>query len=168
MLIIVTSDHKSSHFTQVQQRSLSCESDCEAIDRLEEDKLMSCRLELWVRIPTLWSVLNNSWLRNGGILVKVGWLNRVNPKVKKSTAPEPWVWSYTKKERVFQKKPPKKKYISMHSMGDETQKTIINFGSKLSFILSFLFPERLHCCYIFFSLLLTVRLLSLQVSNLVH
>jgi hypothetical protein len=25
-----------------------------------------------------------------------------------------------------------------------------NFGGKLSFILSFLFPERLHCCYIYF------------------
>jgi hypothetical protein len=24
-----------------------------------------------------------------------------------------------------------------------------NFGGKLSFILSFLFPERLHCCYIY-------------------
>ncbi len=33
--------------------------------------------------------------------------------------------------------------------GDETQKTI-NLGGKLSFILSFLFPERLHCCYIYF------------------
>ncbi len=27
-----------------------------------------------------------------------------------------------------------------------------NFGGKLSFILSFLFPERLHCCYIYFFL----------------
>jgi len=26
----------------------------------------------------------------------------------------------------------------------------INFGGKLSFIPSFLFPERLHCCYIYF------------------
>ncbi len=25
-----------------------------------------------------------------------------------------------------------------------------DFGGKLSFILSFLFPERLHCCYIYF------------------
>jgi hypothetical protein len=25
-----------------------------------------------------------------------------------------------------------------------------NFGGKLSFIMSFLFPERLHCCYIYF------------------
>ncbi len=30
----------------------------------------------------------------------------------------------------------------------ETQKTI-NFGGKLRFILCFLFPERLHCCYIY-------------------
>jgi hypothetical protein len=42
--------------------------------------------------------------------------------------------------------------------GDETQKTI-DFGGKLSFILSFLFLERLHCCYIYFSLLLPVQLL---------
>jgi hypothetical protein len=32
----------------------------------------------------------------------------------------------------------------------ETEETI-NFGGKLSFILSFVFPERLHCCgYIYF------------------
>ncbi len=113
MLIIVTSDHKSSHFTQVQQRSLSCESDCEAIDRLEEDKL-SCRLELWVRIPIScglfsitvdWEMEESLWSR---------WLNRVNPKVKNRTAPEPWVWSYTKKREFFKKKPPKKRrYISI-------------------------------------------------------
>jgi hypothetical protein len=52
------------------------------------------------------------------------------------------------------KKKPAKKYISIQWGGGEgewgeTQKTI-NFGSKLSFILSFLFPERLHCCYIYF------------------
>jgi hypothetical protein len=40
-------------------------------------------------------------------------------------------------------------------MGDQTQKTI-NFGGKLSFILSFLFPERLHCCCIYFPPLLTI------------
>jgi hypothetical protein len=52
----------------------------------------------------------------------------------------------------IQRKPAKKKhYISIHSTGDETQK-IINFGAKMSFILSFfLFPERLHCCcYVYF------------------
>ncbi len=32
---------------------------------------------------------------------------------------------------------------------DEAQKTI-NFGGKLSFILSFLSPELVHCCYIYF------------------
>jgi len=37
-----------------------------------------------------------------------------------------------------------KKYIQ----GGETQKTI-HFCNKLSFILSFLFPKRLHCCYIY-------------------
>jgi hypothetical protein len=44
-------------------------------------------------------------------------------------------------------------------MGDETQKTI-NFGSKLSFILSFLFLERLHCCYI--ALNCTTTIISLE------
>jgi hypothetical protein len=33
--------------------------------------------------------------------------------------------------------------------GGETQKTT-SFGGKLSFILSFIFPERLQCCYIYF------------------
>jgi hypothetical protein len=33
----------------------------------------------------------------------------------------------------------------------ETQTSFsIKFGNKLSFILSFLFPERLHCCYMYF------------------
>jgi hypothetical protein len=41
-----------------------------------------------------------------------------------------------------------KKYISIQQ-GVETENTI-NFGGKLSFILSFLFPDRLHCCYIYF------------------
>jgi hypothetical protein len=34
-------------------------------------------------------------------------------------------------------------------MGDETKETM-NFGGKLSLILSFLSPERLHWCYIYF------------------
>jgi hypothetical protein len=50
-------------------------------------------------------------------------------------------------------KTPAKKYISIQGteggQGGETQKTI-NFGGKLSFILSFLVPARLHCCYIYF------------------
>jgi len=49
-------------------------------------------------------------------------------------------------------KKPAKKYISIQGGGGrgvETQKTI-NFGGKLSFSLSFLFPERLHCYYIYF------------------
>ncbi len=33
--------------------------------------------------------------------------------------------------------------------GGETQKAI-NFRGKLSFSLSFLYPDRLHCCYIYF------------------
>ncbi len=44
-------------------------------------------------------------------------------------------------------KKPAKKYISIQ--GGWGVKTI-NFGGKLSFILSFRFPERLHCCYIYF------------------
>jgi hypothetical protein len=50
----------------------------------------------------------------------------------------------------IQKNPAKKK-------GVETQKTI-NFGGKLSFILSFLSLERVHCCYVYFhSLLVPVQ-----------
>jgi len=60
---------------------------------------------------------------------------------------------------------PAKKFISFQR-GMKLRKTI-NFGGKLSFILSFLSPERLHCCYIYFSLLLTVQLLQL-ISSLVH
>jgi hypothetical protein len=48
---------------------------------------------------------------------------------------------------------PAKKYISIQKggagVGGETQKTI-NFGGKLTFSLSFLFPERLNCYYIYF------------------
>jgi uncharacterized protein YndB with AHSA1/START domain len=50
-----------------------------------------------------------------------------------------------------------KKYISIQ-WDEETQKTI-TFGNKLGFILSFLFPERLHCCYIYFILIRTSQLL---------
>jgi hypothetical protein len=32
-------------------------------------------------------------------------------------------------------------------------RTTMNFGGKLSFIVSFLFHERLHCCYIHFTAL---------------
>jgi hypothetical protein len=45
------------------------------------------------------------------------------------------------------KKPAKKNTLA--SKGDEIPKSI-NFGGKLSFILSFLFDERLQCCYIYF------------------
>jgi len=40
--------------------------------------------------------------------------------------------------------------------GGEPQKTI-NFCDKLSFTLTLLLPERLHCCFTMFSLLLPVR-----------
>jgi hypothetical protein len=53
------------------------------------------------------------------------------------------------------------KKVHDHSRGDETQKTI-NFGGKLSFILSFLFPERLHCCYICFHCSYTTTIISLE------
>ncbi len=33
---------------------------------------------------------------------------------------------------------------------DLPKRKTINFGGKLSFILYFLLPERLHCCYIYF------------------
>jgi len=45
-------------------------------------------------------------------------------------------------------KKPAKKYINIRRGVKLTKKTI-NFGGKLSFILSFMFPERLHCCYIY-------------------
>jgi hypothetical protein len=69
---------------------------------------------------------------------------RVIRKVRK-TQPQNPEFGHTQGET---QKTPTKKYIKI-SMGGETQKTI-NFGGKLSFILSFLFPERLHCCYIYF------------------
>jgi hypothetical protein len=45
--------------------------------------------------------------------------------------------------------------------GAETQKTI-NFGGKLSFSLSFLFPKRLHCCYILTAPTCTSTIISLE------
>jgi len=65
------------------------------------------------------------------------------------------------------KKKPAKKYNSIQGGGEggggrETQKTI-NFGGKLSFIVSFLLPEPLHCCYIcFHALTYTTTLISLE------
>jgi hypothetical protein len=47
------------------------------------------------------------------------------------------------------KKTCKKKDINIQGGEGETQKTI-NFSDKLSFNLSFISPERLHCCYIYF------------------
>jgi hypothetical protein len=57
----------------------------------------------------------------------------------------------------FKKNLPKK-YISIHQRGEETPKTI-NFGGKLSFILSFLFAGAPPLLRHIFSLLLTVGLL---------
>jgi len=65
--------------------------------------------------------------------------NRVICKGRKTQHQNP-EFGHTQGE--IQKKTCKKVYL--HSTGDETQKTI-NFGGKLSVILSFLFPERLHC-----------------------
>jgi hypothetical protein len=72
------------------------------------------------------------------------WGNRVILKVRKTQHQNP-EFGHTQGE--IQKKNSKK--VHQHSTGDETQKTI-NFGGKLSFIVSFLFPERRHCCYIYF------------------
>jgi len=102
--------------------------------------------------------LHSNWGWNRDYKVKLGPKVRVNflkiiflicQKLqqylnKKNTAPEPWVWSFWgwDSKRTC-------KRVDENSTGDETQKTI-NFGGKLSFILSLLFPERLHCCYIYF------------------
>jgi hypothetical protein len=59
---------------------------------------------------------------------------RVIRKVRKAQHQNP-EFSHTQGE-IFKKKPAEK--VFQHSTGDETQK-IINFGVKLSFILSFIF-----------------------------
>jgi hypothetical protein len=40
------------------------------------------------------------------------------------------------------------KFLQKEITGTQTNFST-NFGGKLSFILSFVFPERLHCCYIY-------------------
>jgi hypothetical protein len=72
------------------------------------------------------------------------WVNRVIRKVRKTQHHNPEC-GHTQGEI---KKNLQKKYISIQG-GDETQKTI-SFGIKLSFTLSFFFPEHLHCCYMCF------------------
>ncbi len=74
---------------------------------------------------------------------------RVIRKVRKTQHQKP-EFDHTQGANI--KKTCKKKYISIQG-GDETQKTTMNFGGKLSFIVSFLFHERLHCCYIHFTAL---------------
>ncbi len=66
-------------------------------------------------------------------------------KVRKTQHQNP-EFGHTQGEIFFLKL---QKKAHQHSTGDETHKTI-NFGGKLSFILSFHSPERLHCCYIYF------------------
>jgi len=51
--------------------------------------------------------------------------------------------------RVRFKKDLQKSTLAFNGGGSEAEKTI-NFGGKLSFILSFLFPEHHQCCYIYF------------------
>ncbi len=46
---------------------------------------------------------------------------------------------------------PSNTYLEIQNRITETQTSLsINFGGKLSFILSFFFPKHLHCCYIYF------------------
>jgi hypothetical protein len=71
--------------------------------------------------------------------------NRVIRKARKTQHQNP---EFGRTQGEIKRKPAKK--VHEHSTGDETQKTM-NFGGKLSFIVSFLFPERLHCCYIYFT-----------------
>jgi hypothetical protein len=67
---------------------------------------------------------------------------RVIRKVRKT---QHWNPEFGHTHGEIQKKPAKR-YISNRGEGSggEMQKTM-HFGGKLSFILSFLFPERLHC-----------------------
>ncbi len=69
---------------------------------------------------------------------------RVICKVRKTQHQNP-EFGHTQGE-IFLK--PAKEYSS--NQGGMKLKKPINFGSKLSFIMSFLFPECLHCCYIYF------------------
>ncbi len=92
--------------------------------------------------PNVTKILQDNY---GFLILKFLADNRVIHKVRKTQHQNP-EFGHTQGE--IQKKKPAKKYISIQG-GDETQKTI-NFGGKLSFILSFLCPERLHCCYIHF------------------
>jgi len=82
--------------------------------------------------------------------------NRVFCKVKGNTTPEPWVWSKT---RWDSKKKPAKKYINLkkgggRGGGGSNSEEMHHFLCETEFhpILtpSFLFLERLHCCYIYF------------------
>jgi hypothetical protein len=51
----------------------------------------------------------------------------------------------------------------LHSEVTGTQTSFsTNFGGKLSFILSFLFPERIRCCYIYFHRSCTTTIISLE------
>ncbi len=84
---------------------------------------------------------------------------RVIRKVRQTQHQNP-EFGHTQGE-IFKK--PAKKYISIQ--GREGVKTI-NFGGKLGFILSFLFPERLHCCYIYFHSTCTTTIISLETCAL--
>jgi hypothetical protein len=50
---------------------------------------------------------------------------------------------------TLEEKKPAKKYISLQE-GVKLRTAPFLLGGKLSFILSFLFPERLQCCYMYF------------------
>jgi hypothetical protein len=56
---------------------------------------------------------------------------------------KPWIWSYTGEIRKKIAKKYNRPFNGGGGWGSESHKTIINFGGKLSFILSLLCPKRL-------------------------
>ncbi len=92
-------------------------------------------------------VLLTKSIPNTGLIPRVSgdwWYTiRVIRDIMKTQLQEPWVCSLTGEI----KNKPAKEHISIQ--GGEIEKTI-NFGGKLSFIMSFHFPERLHRCCIYF------------------
>jgi hypothetical protein len=87
--------------------------------------------------------------------------NKVIHKVRQTTHKNP-EFEFGPTQGEIKKKPAKKYNSIQGGGGRETQKTI-NFGGKLSFIVSFLFLEPLHCCYIcFHALTCTTTIISLE------
>jgi hypothetical protein len=95
------------------------------------------RIELPTNGLPLFAAQNLFNSSNDSCLSSKSWNIRVIRKVRKTQHQNP---EFGNTQDEIQKKNTCKK-VRLHSTGDETQKTI-NFGGKLSFILSFLFPEK--------------------------